>query len=870
MLATALGHELVAVLAVLFAFFIGLALGACVFGGAVRRSPRPERWYAALECGIALWALGLAALIPVVNERIPQWLGAEPSALRHWGLAFGATLLLLLPGTAAIGGTLPALERALARPHSRSSVAALYAASTFGAVLGVLATTFWLVPSFGYRAALASLAGVNLACAAALWILVRRRSAGAALSRGLEQPAPPVIGSRRLLLTLFITGLLGIGYEVLVIRVLQRVLENTVYTFAVVLAVYLLGTAGGAAAFRRLGLASTESAAAPELERQQALDKELSRLLSLTSACSLLGVLSLARSPAIYAALRASLEPGSATALAAEALVSFSVLALPTACMGASFAHLAQRSLAGPGLGLGLCVNTLGSALAPLVFGVLLPPLMGTKTALVALGLGYLPLLPAPSRAARWALLPAGLAIALILLPLPLRFASVPPGGELLAQSEGTTAAVSVVRDAGGDRFLVVNDNFVMGGTASAFSDQRQGHIPLLLHGSPQRALFLGIGTGITFDAAKDHLGLHATGVELLPEVLGELHHFISPPREWALEPRLIAADARRFILASDEIYDVIVADLFHPSLDGAGSLYTVEHFEAVRRRLARGGLFCQWLPLYQLDLPTLQLIVRTFLSVFPAVEAHLGHYSLEQPIVALIGREAAAQYDAGWLETHVTHPPLQRRLVALRLNSDFALFGGFLGGAQALARFVGQGPLGSDDWPLVTFRAPAFTYGPPRPAAERLLALVETLREQRSTLLDPHGSPAARRPELSGRSARGGPLQKPTLLTSALEPTFAARLSQYWGARDAYLHAGVGIRPSRDVREMLAQTREPLLGVLRMSADFVPAYAPLLAMAEGLHRTDPSAARLLLDDIEAASPARPETRLLRRRLFPE
>jgi spermidine synthase len=126
MLATALGHELVAMLAVVAAFFVGLALGASVFGSAARRSARPALWYAALECGVALWAVALAALIPIFNERLPGWLGAEPSPARHWGLAFTATLVLLLPGSAAIGGTLPALERTLARRFSESGVATIF------------------------------------------------------------------------------------------------------------------------------------------------------------------------------------------------------------------------------------------------------------------------------------------------------------------------------------------------------------------------------------------------------------------------------------------------------------------------------------------------------------------------------------------------------------------------------------------------------------------------------------------------------------------------------------------------------------------------------------------------------------------------
>ena len=63
--------------------------------------------------------------------------------------------------------------------------------------------------------------------------------------------------------------------------------------------------------------------------------------------------------------------------------------------------------------------------------------------------------------------------------------------------------------------------------------------------------------------------------------------------------------DARNFLRATSERFDVIVADLFVPWQAGTGALYAREHFEAARAHLAPGGLFCQWLPLYQLGEPS-------------------------------------------------------------------------------------------------------------------------------------------------------------------------------------------------------------------------------------------------------------------------
>ena len=57
----------------------------------------------------------------------------------------------------------------------------------------------------------------------------------------------------------------------------------------------------------------------------------------------------------------------------------------------------------------------------------------------------------------------------------------------------------------------------------------------------------------------------------------------------------------------------------------------------------------------------------------------------------------------------------------------------------------------------------------------------------------------------------------------------------------------------------MLAQVREPLIDVLRISADFRPAYDPLIGMAMALAQTDPAGARALLTQLAQLQPARTE-----------
>jgi spermidine synthase len=832
MFTVGLGHEILAVLAVVAAFFGGLALGAYSLDGPIRRSRVPGHWYALLEFVIGLWSLALIGLIPAANRLAATLIGADASAAQHWLVAFLLPFLALLPATFAMGGTLPAMERLVARLRRDGwSVAGVYATNTLGAVAGTLLATFLLVPALGFTATLVALAAVNLLCAAAVLVGAAR---GEAARPPVTAPVADVPPGPWLLGTVFVTGLLGIGYEVVVVRVVSQVLENTVYTFAAVLSVYLFGTAVGAALYQRSALRNDFARTA-------------ARLMQTTAVACLLGTVLLWTTDALYELVRTGLGAGLGGSVAAELAVAAAVFLLPTLSMGALFSHLAQACRDRHGFGVALGVNTAGAALAPLLFGVLLLPALGAKATLIGLSLAYLVLTPPGARRAHAFASAAAAAagVALLLAQIPLRFVTIPPDGALVEHREGVMAAVSVVRDGRGDLHLKVNDRFRMGGTASAYSDQRQAHISLLLHPRPRHALFLGLGTGVTFFAALDHPGLEADGVELVPEVVELLPYFLAPDRGDPADgrARIVTADARRFVRATGRSYDVVIADLFHPARDGAGSLYTVEHFEAVRGLLRDGGIFCQWLPLYQLDLATLRTIVRTYLEVFPQGAAFLAHFSLQTPILGLISATPPGGYPADWLEQRARYPALRDRLEALRLDGPYALFGNYLGGSAELRQFAGDAPLNTDDRPRVLFEAPRFAYAGQQPPYERLLALIDALRPAPDDLL-------------------AAPTTDP-------ERQSHERLRRYWQARDRFLHLGVGVAGAGDVQQMLGRLREPLLELVRLSPDFAPAYDPLLAMARSLRPVDPDATRELLLALADANRTRPEAGLLLDRLFP-
>src|SRR5207237_7507094 len=93
-----------------------------------------------------------------------------------------------------------------------------------------------------------------------------------------------------------------------------------------------------------------------------------------------------------------------------------------------------------------------------------------------------------------------------------------------------------------------------------------------------------------------------------------------------------------RYLAAAGVPFDVIVSDLFIPWHASAGTLYSRQMYEAVRRRLTPGGLFCQWLPLYQLTREEFEVIARTFLAVFPHVTLWRNDFYPNRPVLGLVG----------------------------------------------------------------------------------------------------------------------------------------------------------------------------------------------------------------------------------------
>ena len=249
--------------------------------------------------------------------------------------------------------------------------------------------------------------------------------------------------------------------------------------------------------------------------------------------------------------------------------------------------------------------------------------------------------------------------------------------------------------------------------------------------------------------------------------------------------------------------------------------------------------MFCQWLPLYQLDEPSLDSIVRSFRATFPGATAWLAHFSLQTPMLALVGAPAGLDLDPAMLAARMIDPGVQPALQRTGLRQPIDLLGLYVGGPATLEAFAGPGPRNTDDRPFVTLDA-----------VRNLRVLQATSSATLQAVLDRAGASAAPPP---GAEA------------------WAARIAAYRCARDSFIVTGAAIPSDLDPRALMNAAIPGLLNALRFSPEFDPAYDPLLAMARSLSgadsdRDDRDAARRILRAAQQAAPDRPEApRLLAR-----
>ncbi|MBU8871953.1 MAG: fused MFS/spermidine synthase [Gemmatimonadales bacterium] len=714
-----LGGTSFAISTVLAAFMGGLALGSRYFGDRADHTRGLLQIYARLEFGIA--ALGALAYV-IIHFAPPIYVALAsnmpPAAVAV--LRVMIAMLLLLPPTFLMGGTLPILSRFVVRRPDRlgRGLGLLYAVNTFGAVVGCFLAGFVLIPGVGLLGSVAIAVGLNLLIGFAVLAVAGRLPSP---REATTEPVPAETSSPKLKVGGIPFGLLGaifalsgfasLGYELYWTKALQHFLGNSTYAFSAMLTTFLLGLSMGGWLGGRLADRSSRPAA---LLGWVQIGVGASALLSVLLIWGWLP--GLGESDALnHHGL------GWNGYLMQRFLIAFLVMALPTLLTGMTFPIVSRIGISGLDrlghrVGRLYFLNTLGSIVGSLAAGFLILPLLSAKgalvgTALLSAGLGLFLHYTIRRSGTGQLKIAAGVLVALIVAaPLVMGFGRSPlsdsqdPQDLVLFETEDHAAETKVYRKSSGDMHMSV-DGYRIGGTDVGILPKEKilAHLPLALRPNATRTLSVGLGTGITLGTLAMYSGLeHLDCVEIVPGVVEGAAFFAASNRNVLHDSRvhIHVGDGVQFLLTTSERYDIISSDSkLNPEYAGNGPLLSLDYYELCRDRLSDDGVMVQWLACH-LPVSELEVIVRSFFTAFE----HVAVFWLSPSNLILAGSGEPLVLDLDAVRDHAREPGPGTDLRTLQLENPYVMAGLFLADKARLEEIIAEGPLNTWARPRIEF----------------------------------------------------------------------------------------------------------------------------------------------------------------------
>lgn len=709
------GNTTQAVSTILTGFFGGLAIGSFVGGRLADRVRSPLRLYGVIELVLVVVVLLTPVTFRLLHEvyrGVFASIEGLPVVLAL--LRFVLAVLALAPATVLMGATLPTLTRQLSRDrHLSAAFGRLYAANTLGAIVGTLAAGLLLIELFGLTGTLVIAAGCS-ATAGAVAILMSRGAA-------TETEPPPAAprwtptesadaDTRRPTLALvlaFVSGLTSLGYQVLWTRLLSSGTGNSTYVFTLILGMFLIGITVGATAF----------AVTRRWLRQPVALIAIAQVV--VAAIAIIGLVQVIGHPG-------KIDPGKPLE-AAQALVIPIVLVVLPATLVMGFTFPASSTLLGDdpariaaNAGKLLAANTAGSISATFAIPFFVIPAVGSPHAVALLALVNVATavaivvsasgraVLAPVRRGVTGIAAVGVA-AVIVAGLVTPGTIVDPSVARIANAHARLFASHEDEIASVQAGATVTPQLWVTGTAMTLltvDAKLMPVLPLMLRPDAKSAVTVAFGMGSAFRGALI-AGLKTEAVELVPSV-PEMFHFFYPDAPAVLanpNAKVIVTDGRNHIELTTERYDIIVTDPPPPVFSsGASVISSLEYYQAGHARLNPGGIMMQWVP-YGPTLEEMRAHIRTFRSVFPHVTMVFGAGGYG---IYMMGSDQPMTFDEATMREVLGRPGILEdissaydspartvddwivRINQLRWISD-----------DQIDRFVGSGPLVTDDHPL-------------------------------------------------------------------------------------------------------------------------------------------------------------------------
>jgi spermidine synthase len=702
-----IGSSAVSIGVLLGTFMGGMCLGSLLLPRVVPSSHHPLRVYAFLELGIGAIGILVLLLMPLVGRVYIAWGGYGLSGFMLRGVVAG---VCLLPPTLLMGATLPAVARWVeTTPSGVSWLGFFYGGNIAGAVFGSLLAGFYLLRVYDTTKATFAAVAINAAVAAAGLLLARVGPYTAP-----QGPAVPraTAGERRKTIVVYVaialSGFGALAAEVIWTRLLGLLFGGSVYTFSIILAVFLVGLGIGASA----GSALSRSLVSP---------RTAFGLCQMLLAAAIAWTAYMLSDSLPYWPINPSISSDIWFNFQLDLARAFWAVLPPALLWGASF-PLALASAATPGQDPGRLVggvyaaNTIGAIVGALGASLLLVAWIGTQQAqrlLIAVSAlsGLLLLVTAGTSEERkrgrfgWT---GDLAIvgAAVLAGWLVR--TVPPVPALLVaygrysatwlnqsdifyMGEGVNSSVAVSRTPGGVL------NYHNAGKIQASSEPQDmrlqrmlGHLTTLVPNHPRSVLVIGCGAGVTAGAVSiDPAVEHVTIAEIEPLVPRVVSTYFSEQNYDVIrnpKVQVVIDDARHFLLTTDRKFDAITSDPLDPWVKGAATLYTEEFFEVAKQHLNPGGVVTLFVQLYESNTAAVKSEVATFMAAFPDGIVWGNTQNGKGYDMVLLGQAGPTRIDVDLMEQRLQRPEYGEVARSLReIGIDSAV--------NLLATYAGRGP---------------------------------------------------------------------------------------------------------------------------------------------------------------------------------
>ena len=758
-----LGHTTYAVSAVLTAFMAGLALGSALLAGYIDRAKEPAKIYARLEIGIGAFAIAFPFFMRAYREIFIfafPYISSGPAEL---AFKFISAFVMIIIPTTMMGATFPVMSRLVVKNfESRGKSAGLiYFLNSLGGAAGCILCGFYMLEEFGSELTMNIACFGNIVCGTFMLLFSKAFDASDGVSAvaatgeaGMSSNADAAgISVSKAAFWLFMgAGFVSMLLEIAWTRVLVLILGSSTYSFSMMLFTFILFLAAGSLAAG----AYADKTSSPLM---------FFGALEFFSALYILaGISFYDRLPLLFISMTSGGNiPYPLYQLAVFAICAI-VMAPPALMAGAAFPAAVSAvkmsfnvsdNLPGAGNAIGklYSYNTFGCILGSFLTGLFILPAAGLRTT-VALGASALFLIAASAflfekrdmfkkyDAYRKA------AVILICLISPAAFFTPEWDRKMLNvgsfyrktrvsekdlrqfaatqqelyYKEGISATVSVSRDKN-DGIIDLRINGKTDGSTlkgDMLTQYLIGVIPVLKTTAPKNVAVIGMGTGTTLAALCKFKEIEKiTCIEISPEVVEAARFFDEIYKLYSNDGRvsIVINDARSFMLATPEKFDVIISEPSNPWIAGIGSLFTRDFFENCKNKLNPGGAMLMWVQTYESSEDIYKLILRTYLSVFKNAELwsnFMGDVYAVSSSTEAPGKDLTNEI-SGYYKRIKDNPALFSTLQRYGVDNELVFSSLFFMNNIQTRLYAGSGPQNTDAFQSIEFAAPRTLYSQSR-----------------------------------------------------------------------------------------------------------------------------------------------------------